>query len=48
MGEVRNVYRISVGKPRNGKGHFGNLCVNGRMLTLILEKPGAKPWTELI
>jgi hypothetical protein len=48
MEEIRNAYKILVGKLER-KGHLGNLGVYGKVvLKWILEKRGVKMWTGLI
>jgi len=48
MGEMRNAYKISVGKP-DETGHSGELGVDGKViLKWFLQKQGEKVWTEFI
>jgi hypothetical protein len=48
MGEMRNVYKILVGKPE-GKSHSEELSVDRKItLECILGKQGEKVWTGFI
>jgi hypothetical protein len=47
MGEIRNVYKILVGKPE--PDYLGDLGIDGkRVLEWILGKWGGKVWTGFI
>jgi hypothetical protein len=45
--EMRNVYRVGVGKPE-GKGPQGGHDAGGRILNWILEEYSGVVWTGII
>jgi hypothetical protein len=49
MGEIRNAYKILVGKPERKRDHAEYLGVDGKIiLKWILEKWSVKVWTGCI